>query len=566
MLGVTTAAPRGSPVPVGVIAAGTVAVVAGATVIASALALHQPGLAAWLSAPEWSVWVDSAALAAMVAGLAAALVGRGASAEPYAVACLAAVVPVWAQLPWVPAAAGSVALATQPLAIAGLGHAAVRGAAPRPAILTLYGLAAGACAVHVLGYDPFADPGCVRTCVPVAPVAGGLLSTRAAVTVSGALGAAAVAVGVTLVVRHGWQRPRVLPAVTTLALALLGVAVVARVAGWGDPTPAALRATTPMAVAAVGLALCAVAADMLRRRAAVDRLIASLSTDVAAPAGAAVGAVHVPVPDSSHWVGLDGARVEPDLPDAVVLSDGGGPVLRLLPASGVDRADVLAGMTATTLLVLRNTQLAALAKARLREIQASQRRIVAADDAERRRIERDLHDGAQQRLVGVALHLRVAMGAADAGASAHLVTAETHVRQALARLRRLAHGIFPTALAEEGLSAALDELAAAASVHTTVHVRLTAPVPTDAAMAAYTVVVSVLDALRESPAGGEVRVRVAHDDAGSTMRVQVDAPDGKTFDEALGEAADRVGAAGGRLTVDHSAVTTTVTAVIPCGS
>ncbi len=82
-------------------------------------------------------------------------------------------------------------------------------------------------------------------------------------------------------------------------------------------------------------------------------------------------------------------------------------------ARPADKGEVLAGLTPATRWALRNAQLAAVARARLAEVQASQRRIVAASDAERRRIERDLHDGAQQRLVSVAFHLRVALAGAD---------------------------------------------------------------------------------------------------------------------------------------------------------
>ena len=70
---------------------------------------------------------------------------------------------------------------------------------------------------------------------------------------------------------------------------------------------------------------------------------------------------------------------------------------------------MLAALTPAIRLALQNAQLAAVAKARLADVQASQRRVVAASDSERRRIERDLHDGAQQRLVSVAFHLKVAL-------------------------------------------------------------------------------------------------------------------------------------------------------------
>jgi signal transduction histidine kinase len=91
----------------------------------------------------------------------------------------------------------------------------------------------------------------------------------------------------------------------------------------------------------------------------------------------------------------DGARVGV----GVELVDGAGPLARLLVRPGGDHRDVIASLTPATQLALCNAQLAAVAKARLLDVQESRRRIVEAGDGERRRIERDLHDGAQQRLV-----------------------------------------------------------------------------------------------------------------------------------------------------------------------
>jgi len=102
-----------------------------------------------------------------------------------------------------------------------------------------------------------------------------------------------------------------------------------------------------------------------------------------------VDAAGSPVADSND----DGARV------GVELVDGAGPLARLLVRPGGDHRDVIASLTPATQLALCNAQLAAVAKARLLDVQESRRRIVEAGDGERRRIERDLHDGAQQRLV-----------------------------------------------------------------------------------------------------------------------------------------------------------------------
>ena len=94
------------------------------------------------------------------------------------------------------------------------------------------------------------------------------------------------------------------------------------------------------------------------------------------------------------------------------------------------------------------------------ELRASRARIVEAGDAERRRLERDLHDGAQQRLVVLSFALRLLRAARRAGGRA-LDAAERELRGALAELRELAHGIYPAVLADEGLAAALEALAEA---------------------------------------------------------------------------------------------------------
>ena len=108
-------------------------------------------------------------------------------------------------------------------------------------------------------------------------------------------------------------------------------------------------------------------------------------------------------------------------------------------------------------LALEHVGLTAELAARLRQVRASRAGVVAAGDAERRRLEQDLHDGAQQRLAAIALNLQLAeAGAAD---RERVSDAQEHLRAALDELRALAHGIFPRALAGDGLGAALEDLA-----------------------------------------------------------------------------------------------------------
>jgi signal transduction histidine kinase len=125
-------------------------------------------------------------------------------------------------------------------------------------------------------------------------------------------------------------------------------------------------------------------------------------------------------------------------------------------------------VVSTTRLVLENERLRAELGAQLEDLRASRGRIVEAADRERRRLERDLHDGAQQRLVGLALALgllRSQLGARPAPALlARIDEADGELRSALDELRSLARGIFPAVLDDEGFAAAVEALAEEAAV------------------------------------------------------------------------------------------------------
>ena len=98
------------------------------------------------------------------------------------------------------------------------------------------------------------------------------------------------------------------------------------------------------------------------------------------------------------------------------------------------------------------------------DLRASRARTVQAGDAERRRLERDLHDGAQQRLVVLSLALRLLRSQVDGIRAARVDAAEAELQGALSELHELARGIYPAILAEEGLAAALEALAEGAAV------------------------------------------------------------------------------------------------------
>jgi PAS domain S-box-containing protein len=207
--------------------------------------------------------------------------------------------------------------------------------------------------------------------------------------------------------------------------------------------------------------------------------------------------------------------------------------------------------------------------ARMEEVHASRARIVEAADAARRRIERDLHDGAQQRLVALALDVRVARARAErepeSGPEALDRIAE-ELRLASAELRDLARGIHPAVLSEHGLGAAVDALASRS------------PVPVELAGVpegrfapavegtAYFTIAEALTNVAKHAEAGSVAVRVTVDDGTLAIEVADDGVgmDGPSEGSGLTGLSDRVGALGGTLEVTSApGEGTTVRAAIP---
>jgi signal transduction histidine kinase len=492
------------------------------------------------------------------------------------IATLATLVPLWAAWSWLVPAVRAAMLAAPPVATIGVALVATAWTEGRGVgaarLLRAGALLAGAAAlVHLVGYDPFADPGCGRTCDRAQPLLEGLLTTRTAVALSCSLTVAA-AVGAAVAVRRVRepQPPALVLATVFIALVSLAVGAVVRWATWGgDATWGVVWLLLPVAVALVAAAVCIAEGRSWRTRAAVARIVTRLSAPEGG-LGALSGGIrdaHFAVPDSARWVdaagddvGAVGARTK-----HVVLFDDASPVLRLVLARGADEGDVVAALTPASRLSLRNAQLSAVALARLADVRASQRRVVATADAERRRIERDLHDGAQQRLIGVCFQLGIARTRVDAATASTLHAAERRVRQALARLRELAHGMFPRVLAEEGLVAALEELVSASPTTVTLDADLEGPVDPEMAMAAYATVVGTLRLASGASDRPRARISVARID--DDLVVQMELQAGSGVDPDFTEVADRVGAVGGRLMVSSTpGGGVSVSAVIPCAS
>jgi signal transduction histidine kinase len=231
--------------------------------------------------------------------------------------------------------------------------------------------------------------------------------------------------------------------------------------------------------------------------------------------------------------------------------------------AGAGEAATWAAFTATALLpfaflggLLRShvARLDAELHARLEELRASRARLVQAGDAERRRLERDLHDGAQSRLLGLSLLLRQLRNRIDADpeTASLLDRAQSELMTSLAELRELARGIHPAVLTERGLGPALSALAARAPVPVTIEAAGDERLPAPVKIAAYFVVSEALANVAKYAnateatvtvrrAGGRVAVEIADDGVGGA-----DAAHGS----GLRGLADRVGALDGTLSLD----------------
>ena len=193
--------------------------------------------------------------------------------------------------------------------------------------------------------------------------------------------------------------------------------------------------------------------------------------------------------------------------------------------------------------------------AQVHELEDARSRIIAAADSERRRIERDLHDGAQQRLVALALNLRMAEQRVDAGepGAAELVrNAGEEANLALKELRDLARGIHPAILTNRGLPAALEDLASRATVPVEVVARPDERLPDPVEAAAYFVVSECLANIGKHAEATSATVAVRAVDGRLTVEVADDGRGGATLDGGSGVQGllDRVGALGGTLSVE----------------
>jgi signal transduction histidine kinase len=231
--------------------------------------------------------------------------------------------------------------------------------------------------------------------------------------------------------------------------------------------------------------------------------------------------------DGERWVNASGEQeslprpaADHRSPTATLAERDGRPLAALLHDPALDQGLVRAAAAAAG-ITIENARLQAEVRAQLEEVRASRQRIVEAGDRERRRVERNLHDGAQQRLAALALSLAMLRDrdGADPATAAALAQAAADLKQAINELRELARGIHPAILTEEGLPAAVESLADRSSVPVRVAADFDDRLPEAVETAAYFVVSESLANVAKYARASSARVRLSRCDG--TLSVEV---------------------------------------------
>ena len=230
--------------------------------------------------------------------------------------------------------------------------------------------------------------------------------------------------------------------------------------------------------------------------------------------------------------------------------------------------ELLEIVSAATYVALERRRLQEELESQVRELAGSRARLVEAGDAARRKLERDLHDGAQQRLVSLAIALRITEDRVrdDPEAAGELAAARRELAESLDELRELARGIHPAVLAH-GLDVALQSLAARSPAPVTVGLGLSERLPRPVELAAYFVACEALANVGKYAQASRVAIRASRRDGVAAIEIADDGVGGANANSGSGlrGLADRVEALGGRLRViSRAGEGTVVAAELPC--
>jgi signal transduction histidine kinase len=471
--------------------------------------------------------------------------------------------------------------------------AAPRGLGQRsiPLVVLAYSLVALTIVASAVVRDPTLDPYCWRNCtqnvflVASQPgIAGGLQVAWLVLSLAGGL---AIAVAAVSRLSLGPAVARRSLAVILLPAAALGIGIAGHATAVFlhhpespyDPAFALLFHLRAWSAAALGLGIVWQFVRARRVRLAVHRLASDLGR--APPPGSIEQALISATGDQTltvaYWLERSRRFVDAqgrplDRPAtahgrASVSIVRGGRLVAVVEhdAHLVDPDRLRVQVGAAARLAVENERLQAEIRAQLHELQESRKRIVASGESARRRLERDLHDGAQQRLLALSYELRLARSSAEQVGEMELVAevdrAVVVAHQALDELRELAHGIYPTILEESGLAAALATLAEKSRLPVEIGESPAGRLPAFAEVTAY---IFIDEAVREATSRGATHatVRIHRHDA--RLEVEV-VDDGRHEPQQLVHLDDRVGAAGGSMTTRRGpGIGTTLTATIPC--
>jgi signal transduction histidine kinase len=426
------------------------------------------------------------------------------------------------------------------------------------------------------------EPGNVLAAFPSETIANAIDKSQRSLTLLGC-------VATFLVIAARWRaaspprRRALLPSVGgAIALTLFASLLVNDLIGTGDRSELHLW----IAITSLGLVPAAFLAGLLRSRLArsgLAELIRSLrrmrGADLEAALARALGDPGLVVARrvaAGGYVDADGdpvtlPAVAGDRRTMAVQRDGQQIAVLVYDASLDDDPALVEAVSAAAAIALENEQLQAESDARLVELRASRERIVAAGDAERRRLERNLHDGAQQRLVALGLHLRLLQGRIredPANAEALVTTASDELASSLEELRELARGIHP-AMLDHGLEAALYSLASRSPVPTDLSYDVAGPLPARVELAAYFVASEALTNVGKYAQARSASLRVTRDGHRLLVEIEDDGVGGADAKDGSGlrGLADRVEALDGRLRLSsHRGAGTILTAEIPCAS
>ncbi len=280
------------------------------------------------------------------------------------------------------------------------------------------------------------------------------------------------------------------------------------------------------------------------------------------------------LPEFGSWADLDGQPVELPTEDGdrsmTVIDRNGSEMAALVHDPALDdERELLEAVTAAAGIALENGRLQAELKARLDELNGSRSRVLEAGRRERQRLERDLHDGAQQRLIALSLDLGLLQQRLDADpeAAARLDQARREITRSLDELRDVARGLHPAVLSGHGLDVALESLAARAAVPARLTVAVDRRCPEPVEVAAYYVVSESLANIGKHAQASSAIVDVARADGTLVVEILDDGVGGADTERGSGlrGLADRVEALGGRLRIwTPRGQGTRVRAEIPC--